>query len=123
MCLFTNNKKAKTAKEDITVWKLFLTTSDGELLSIIQQHKYAKGLQPEVGFSYGFKNRVYKTVERGYHAFTSLESAMNSSYIYDEIRECIVPNGAKYYTSDRVYSPTKSEIVANQIIIGHAVKI
>ncbi len=133
MCLITEQKKAKIARRDMTVYKEMIPVSDDIAKSPYQYHSYILGElyttkieQGKDWTCYGPRDERWLDnnypmwnlgkqadklicIERGYHACMTQDRVPEGSR--ECIYKCTIPKGSEYYTDKT------GLIVSNQIII------
>ena len=134
MCLQTTWKRAKTAKEDIIVYKLFeqgSLTSSHQYFSYVANQLYETkmtttedntSLDTQAGAE-GARAQLegikFRSVEEGFHS-AKYPSRFNNKAddVYDgDVVKCIIPKGSKYYEG------FTDLLVSNKIIVtGEVVK-
>lgn len=100
MCLNFISKE-KTAKKDITVYKVLRFDDDSDSLVTYYQHQPVK-----IGETYSSKILVeiddpYEYIEIGLHSFTKLKDLKTFCDLqsFNSIPvKCVIPAGSKYYT-------------------------
>ena len=124
MCLTTKWKKAKIAKKDITVWKIFFENINNHegLSSVCYNKEMEPGVLYDNIYNNGNPNTLqviafpgatgFNEVEHGYHAYQNKMNARDSHFGFHVVRKCIIPKGSEY-----VKSKNDQEIVSNQLII------
>lgn len=119
MCLITNQKRAKIAKEDIICYKVILN-KNGRLLSPYQEYRWYKNKLTSIDEFTCTTYNIWKNVYKGLHACTSIDRAKWSiKFTWGsniQIHESTIPKGSKYYISI-----DGKEIVSNQMILGKRV--
>lgn len=124
MCLTKTSRFRKTAKQDITVYKVVRRLEDKGQVQALYNFIYyliGKAYKTTIGTSFWTKE-----VDQGYHSYNTLPSAqraMREAADYDRggeygvcIVECTIPKGSKYYVGN---NPDDSDgRVSNQIIIN-----
>ena len=111
MCLYTTQRRAKIAKEDIHCYKVMRVVNT-HIRSVYQNHRYYINKLETID-EFGIEKYLdHISINEGLHAFTNYFKAygtalFNAGIIY----KCIIPKGSKYYLGDDV-------IVSNQMMIN-----
>lgn len=122
MCLITIQKRAKTAKENITCYKV-IKNRNTHLISPFQDYRWYVGKLETIDKFEILESVVYKglkDIDKGLHAYKSFDLTIKRLYYFThipeklQIHECIIPKGSKYYENG-------TEIVSNQMILGKRV--
>lgn len=136
MCLIVRGNRFAPviSRKDRVVYKVFYARPNGVLRAAYRDYKYKPGGTYDLGgdslvSEYDEGADCY-SVERGFHACTSLQGAILvlKRISYFEflhpvacgasdlvIHQCVIPAGAEYFLG------TESEIVSNRIVIGDRV--
>jgi hypothetical protein len=110
----TNKPKPITTHEDLEVWKVMEMNNHGRLISPYREHKYtfdkieyaSLGIEVRSDISENFD------IERGFHAYTSLEAVSRYYGKYETyLVKFIIPKGSKLFISR-----DEKEIVSNKIM-------
>lgn len=118
MCLVTNNPE-HIAKEDITCYKVVFLEGN-KLLSFYYGFEYIlNNLYTTVILSIrDIIEEDYIYIEKAFHSYTSLDSAMKflQRRVFSNavIVKCIIPKGAKFYQDGECFA--SSQIIIKQIL-------
>ena len=118
MCLVTNNPE-HIAKEDITCYKVVFL-EDNKLLSLYQGFKYILNnlYTTVISYTHDLIEEDYICIERAFHSYTSLDSAIRflqkHAFSNAVIVKCIIPKGAKFYQDGEWLA--SSQIIVKQIL-------
>ena len=118
MCLVTNNPE-HIAKEDITCYKVVFLEGN-KLLSFYQGFKYILNnlYTTVISYTHDLIEEDYICIERAFHSYTSLNSAIRflQKYTFSNavIVKCIIPKGAKFYQDYECFA--SNQIIIKQIL-------
>ena len=118
MCLVTNNPE-QIAKEDITCYKV-VSLEGNKLLSFYQGFEYILNnlYTTVISYTHDLIEEDYICIERAFHSYTSLDSAIRflQKYTFSNavIVKCIIPKGAKFYQDYECFA--SSQIIIKQIL-------
>lgn len=118
MCLITNNPE-QTAKEDITCYKVVFLEGN-KLLSFYKGFEYILNnlYTTIISYTHDLIEEDYICIERAFHSYISLTSAVNFLHVNTiygaAIVKCIIPKGAKFYQDDECFA--SSQIIIKQIL-------
>lgn len=118
MCLITTNPE-HVAKEDIICYKVVFLEGN-KLLSFYYGFEYILNNLYTTGILYirDLIEEDYICIERAFHSYTSLDSAMK--FLQEReinnavIVKCIIPKGAKFYQDGECFA--SSQIIIKQIL-------
>ena len=111
-----NHRRRKTAKEDITCYKVLID----------REYQHSNYYSPYYGYKYVLgklvKSRLqrpdrHNDINKGLHSHSTLKNANVCRDYFDVIVTCTIPKGAKYY-----YNHIKEEYVSNRLIAVERIK-
>ena len=111
-----NHKRRKTAKEDITCYKVMYDYfNDGNVFSSpFRGYKYVLGVLVTSKLQRPDK---WNKINKGLHSYSTTQKANTWWSFNCVIVKCIIPKGARYY-----YSEVYEEYVSNKIIAIKKIK-
>ena len=118
MCLLTNNPE-HIAKEDITCYKVVFLEGN-KLLSFYYGFEYILNNLYTTGIlsTRDLIEKDYIYIERAFHSYISLDSAMKflqkHTFSNAVIVKCIIPKGAKFYQDYECFA--SNQIIIKQIL-------
>lgn len=122
MCFYTNQKQAKIAKEDITVYKVINKNNYGWLYNLVIDNKsckwkkgyeyteldFPKNTNGLIIYSRSDTNKIFFYFEEnGFHSKKTKKEAMNIKYNDEKIVKMIIPKGSYYYENENEYFSQK----------------
>lgn len=137
MCLITDQTKLRTAKEDITVYKIFKVFGN-ILRANFRYHYYKTGKQPTVKMRPSMRPSYLDKIDKnwvetkyprkklqskklivigeGYHSALTKSRLIHlkSNYIDCCILKCIIPKGSQYYINSKTNLIVSSDLIVPQ---------